>query len=170
MAKRSHRDNGKSSLVCLQTDIRPVQMKPQGGLEMQARIAPHDQQQLVECCDPGGQRGALAKQSAAIDDPADAFGVRRLRRISRRTSSANAVHARDTDRPEAFLGLAELLGQAMIPSLGQVDILVDTHDPLVPGAEQSGVQSVGRTGTLRERERFVDTPFTQARRGEKVAR
>ena len=84
MAQGAQCHDGQSSFARLKADVGPVEVKPQRGVEAQARIAANDQQQLIEGRDRGGQLGPVAEQSATIDDPADAFGGERLREISRR--------------------------------------------------------------------------------------
>ena len=119
-------------------------MKPQRRVESQPRIAPHDQQQLVERRDPGRQLGPVAERSAAIDDPAGARGGERTARLRRRNDLAHAIHARDADRPEPSPGLAELPGQTLLPALRQHDVLVHADNPVVPGTFEATIQAVGR--------------------------
>ena len=86
-------------------------------IEPQAGIAPHDQQQLVEGRDAGGELGAVAKLPAAIDDPADSLGAQRLFRRFRTNHVADSINARDANRPKSPLGLAELMTQEPVPAL-----------------------------------------------------
>ena len=99
-------------------------MKSQRRVESQARVAPHDQQQLVESRDPGGQLGPVAERSAAIDHPAGPRGREGPSRLPRRNYLADSIDASDTNRPKSPLGLAELPGETAIPACGQHNVLV----------------------------------------------
>ena len=134
MAQSPQRHDGQPALACLKAHIGAIQMKPQRRVESQPRIAPHDQQQLVERRDLGRQLGPVTKRSAAIDDPAGARNGERTARLRRRNDLAHAVYARDADRPKPPPGLAELPGQTLLPALRQHDVLVHTDNPVVFGS------------------------------------
>jgi hypothetical protein len=51
MAQGAERHDGQALFECLKADVRPVKVEPQRGVESQARIASHHQQQLVKSRD-----------------------------------------------------------------------------------------------------------------------
>src|SRR5947207_1687712 len=87
-----------------------------GGSPRGHRGAGKEKEELVERGDPRGQLGSIAEDSAAVDHPADPFGLEGTSR--RQLDVADPVDARDADRPQPTLGLAELPRQVPIPAGG----------------------------------------------------
>jgi hypothetical protein len=137
-------------------------------VESQDRITSHGRQQLVKSRYPGRPFGAVAELTAAIINPADAWDGERLREIGRCDDLTDPVNSRDSDRPEPLFGLPELIRPVQIPTIRQENILVDEHEPLVPGAVKAGVQSVRRAGTFGKRDDFMNPAGTKTGRGQKV--
>ena len=148
MAEGTQSHDRQASFPRLQADIGAVEMEPQRGVELQTGIPANDQQQLVERRDPGGQLGAIAQLSAAIDNPADSFCTERLGGFQWRDHLSDPINPRDTDWPELPFGLLDLLKQASVPTVRQINILVHANDPLVPGPRQSHDQPGGGAGRL----------------------
>ena len=78
MTQRGQCHHGQPLFACLKADIGSIQVESQIRVESKAGITFHDQQQLIKCCDFGGQFRPVAEHLAAIDDPANAPGGQRL--------------------------------------------------------------------------------------------
>jgi hypothetical protein len=77
MAECSQRHDGQSPFRRLKAQIGPIEVEPQRRVDSEWRIPGHDQQQLVERRDLGGELRPIAEQPAAIDDPPDPLGGQR---------------------------------------------------------------------------------------------
>jgi hypothetical protein len=168
----NERDDRKAVLLGLESEVSPVEMKPERRVESQRRISGNDQQQLVECGDFGGQLGAVEELVAAMDNPAEpvdgeprrigmrratavarCVGVPRIRtHLSRRTYP---VDARDSERTELLCGLSELMKKSPIPPDGKVNILVETHEEFVLRSLDSNIQTGGRAQAALDEYQFV---------------
>ena len=92
--------------------------------------------------------GCFLEGPAAIDNPADALGAQRISLRLEPDGRADAVDARHPDRPEPALGLAELLGEAAVPALGQKDVLMHTDNPLALSPFQAQIEPGAGAGRL----------------------
>jgi hypothetical protein len=152
MAKSAQCHDGQALLLGLKANVGSIQMKPQLRFKYQRRVSPDDQHSLVERRNAGRQVGAIAEQTAAIFHPADSFGGERLCTIIGRDHLTDPINSRDPNRPEPPFGCANLLRQAFVPTVGQKNILMHTHDPSVLGLGDGQVERGGGAGGAVDRQ------------------
>ncbi len=78
MTLRRQCHHGQPLFACLQADISSIEMESQIRVKSKSGISSHDQQQLIKCCDLGGQLRPVAEHAAAVNDPTSAPGGQRL--------------------------------------------------------------------------------------------
>jgi hypothetical protein len=82
---------------------------------------------------------------------------------------ADPVKPRGPDRTKPPLGHLELLHQASVPIIRQVNVLVHADDEFVRDPLEGGIQASGRAWTVLDRYDFVVEARVEARRSEQIA-